>query len=169
MKFYVYNESVMKIMYIDSQNVHKAIEKLWWIIDREKFYKYSKLKFNVDKIKFFVWYIEKYKDFYIHLKNVWYDLVYKKAIILSDWTTKWNVDIDIAISSLVDFYENDLEKFYLVSSDWDYNTLVELMSKKWILWRVLIPSRQSVSILLKKAAWPNIQSIQDIKFLLEKI
>ena len=54
MKFYVYNESVMKIMYIDSQNVHKAIEKLWWIIDREKFYKYSKLKFNVDKIKFFV-------------------------------------------------------------------------------------------------------------------
>ena len=143
----------MRIMYIDSQNVHKVIEKIWWIIDREKFYNYSKEKFQLDKIKFFVWYIEKYEDFYNNLRNIWYDLVYKKAIILPDWTTKWNVDIDIAISSLVDFYENDLEKFYLVSSDWDYNTLVELMSKKSILWRVKIPSTQSASILLKKAAF----------------
>jgi hypothetical protein len=157
----------MRIMYIDSQNVHKAIEKLWWIIDREKFYKYSKLKFDVDEIKFFVWYLQQYQKFYNKLKNIWYDVVYKYAMILPDWTTKWNVDIDIAISSLVDFYENDLEKFYLVSSDWDYNTLVELMSKKWILWRVIIPSRQSASILLKKAAWSSIQSIQDLKFQLE--
>lgn len=158
----------MNIMYIDSQNVHKAIEMMWWIIDRDKFYNYSNEKFNLDKIKFFVWYLEKHQKFYDKLNDIWYELIFKKAAILSNWLAKWNVDIDIAISSLIDFYEHDLWKAYLFTWDWDFNTLVELFHTKWILWRVLIPNRQYASSLLKKAAWPNIQSIQDIKFLLEK-
>lgn len=46
----------MKIVYIDSQNIHKSTLDLWWIIDWEKFYGYLKRKFEVDKIKIFFWY-----------------------------------------------------------------------------------------------------------------
>ena len=158
----------MKVMYIDAQNVHKAIEYLWWTLDRWKFYTYAINKFWLDEIKIFQWYLTRYESFYTKLKWIWYKVIFKNSMILPNWAVKWNVDIDIAIESLVDYYEDDLEKAYLVSSDWDYNTLVDKFREKNILWRVLIPSRESASLLLKKAAWSNIQSIQDLKYLLEK-
>ena len=43
----------MKIVYIDSQNIHKGIKELGWIIDWELFYEYMKRKFNVDTVKIF--------------------------------------------------------------------------------------------------------------------
>ena len=54
----------MKTVYIDAQNVHKAIEWLGWIIDREKFYNYLKNRFDVDSVKFFVGYLRRYQWFY---------------------------------------------------------------------------------------------------------
>jgi len=158
----------MKIVYIDSQNIHKWIEELWWYIDWELFYIYMKRKFWVDKIKIFLWYVLKYKRFYEKLNNIWYDIVFKDTLILPNWTIKWNVDIDIAIQCMLDIFEWDLEKAYLITWDWDFNSLVDLLKNRNLLWRVLIPNRKKASKLLKKSAWPDIQILEDIKYFIEK-
>jgi len=158
----------MKIVYIDSQNIHKWILELWWQIDWEWFYKYMKKKFEVDKIKMFLWYMEKYKNFYKKLNHIWYEIVFKETLILPNWTIKWNVDIDIAINSMLDIFEGNLKKAYLITWDWDFNSLVDLLKKRKLLWRVLIPNRKKASKLLKKSAWADIQILEDIKYFIEK-
>ncbi len=158
----------LKIVYIDSQNIHKWIQELWWIIDWEWFYKYMKTKFKVDKVKIFLWYLNKYEKFYSKLKDIWYEIVFKETLILPNWTIKGNVDIDISIQTVLDIFEWWLKKAYLITWDWDYNTLVDLLKNRNLLWRVLIPNRKKASKLLKKSAWADIQSLEDIKYFIEK-
>lgn len=158
----------MKVVYIDSQNIHKAIEELWWIIDWELFYQYLVKKFEVQEIKIFLWYIKKYEKFYSQLKEVWYQVIYKETMVLENGTIKWNVDIDIAIHVMLDMFEWWLQKAYLVTWDWDYNTLVDLLKSKNLFGRVLVPNRKKASKLLKKSAWPDIQIIEDIRYFIEK-
>jgi len=158
----------MKIVYIDSQNIHKWIEELWWLIDWELFYKYMKRKFLVEKVKIFLWYVPRYNKFYEKLKTIWYEIVFKDTLILPNWTIKWNVDIDIAIQAMLDIFEWNLEKAYLITWDWDFNSLVDLLKNRDLLWRVLIPNRKKASKLLKKSAWPDIQILEDIKYFIEK-
>jgi len=158
----------MKVVYIDSQNIHKAIEELWWIIDWELFYEYMIKKFEVEEIKIFFWYMKKYDSFYTRLEQIWYKVIHKETLVLWNWTIKWNVDIDIAIQVMLDIFEWWLQKVYLVTWDWDYNTLVDLLKSRQLLWRVLIPNRKKASKLLKKSAWPDIQVLEDIRYFIEK-
>lgn len=158
----------MKIVYIDSQNIHKWIEELWWKIDWEWFYLYLKRKFEVEEVKMFLWYVKKYERFYKKLSNIWYKLIFKETLILPNGNIKWNVDIDIAIQVMLDIFEWGLWKVYLVTWDWDYNTLVDLLKQRKLLWRVLIPNRKKASKLLKKSAWADIQVLEDIKFFIEQ-
>ena len=158
----------MKIMYIDSQNIHKAILDLWWIIDWEKYYIYIKNKYKLDKVKIFLGYINKYERFYKKLKNIWYEIVFKETLILPDGSIKWNVDIDIAINVLLDLFEWNLSQAYLVTWDGDYNTLVNLLKNRNMLWKVFIPNKNKSSKLLRKSAWSSIITLESIKYFIEK-
>lgn len=167
--FYLYRYFfIMKIVYIDAQNIHKSIQDLWRIIDRKLFFIYLKRKFDIFSAKIFFGYIEKYKSFYAQLRLSWYEVVFKETLMLPDWTIKGNVDIDIAIHMLLDMLEWNLQKAYLVTGDGDYNTLVTLLLQREKLWRVIIPHRDKASKLLKKAAWPHIQSLSEIQYFIEK-
>jgi len=158
----------MKIMYIDSQNIHKSILDLWWKIDWEKYYNYVKNKYEIDNIKIFLWYMKKYENFYRNLSNIWYEVVFKETLVLPDGTIKWNVDIDIAIQVLLDLFEWKLTKAYIVSWDGDYNTLVDLLKVRWILWKVFIPNKKKSSKLIRKSAWSDIITLESIKYFIEK-
>ena len=57
---------------------------------------------------------------------------------------------------------------YLLTGDGDYNSLVDLFKKRGKLGRVLIPNRKQASKLLKKSAGPDIQSLEDLRYFLEK-
>lgn len=112
--------------------------------------------------------MSKYDKFYDYLSSLWYSLLFKKVTILPNWSIKWNVDIDIAIRSLFDFFEEWLEKAIIVSNDGDYNTLVDVLRQKWVFDRLMIVDYTSASKQLRKSAWPYIQDIQRIKHLIEK-
>jgi hypothetical protein len=105
---------------------------------------------------------------YKQLRVLWYEVIFKETMVLPNGDIKWNVDIDIAIHTILDVIEWWLTKGYLVTWDWDYNTLVDFLRKRNVLWRILIPHRNKVSKLLKKAAWPDIQVLEDLRYFIEK-
>jgi len=122
-------------------------------IDRKEFLSYAKRKFEVDTAKIFFWYVAKYETLYQQLRTLGYEVIFKETMVLPNGEIKGNVDIDIAIHSILDVVEKWLTKAYLVSGDWDYNTLVNFRRERGVLWRVLVPHRNKVSKLLKKSAW----------------
>lgn len=158
----------MKIAYIDVQNIHRKTVDFNWIIDWNKFLIYLKQNCKIDVVYYAVWYLSKYDKFYNYLSSLWYSLLFKKVTILPNWSIKWNVDIDIAIRSIFDFFEEWLEKAIIVSNDGDYNTLVDVLRQKWVFDRLMIVDYTSASKQLRKSAWPYIQDIQRIKHLIEK-
>lgn len=159
----------MKIVYIDSQNVHKALENYHnWIIDWKKFFVYLKEKYKADKVKIFFWYVCKHKFFYQSLWKIWFEVCFKETLVLPNWEIKWNVDIDIAIIALIDFYEYSVSNAYLVTWDWDYNSLILFWIEKWVFWKVFVPWINNSSVLLKKVAKQNIIDLIPMKNKLQK-
>ena len=157
-----------KIVYIDSQNIHASTQELWWIVDWGKFHIYMQQKYNIDECKIFFWYIQKYDTFYEKLRNIGYTVIFKKVLILPNWETKWNVDIDIAIHAILDIFENNLWAWFLVTWDWDYNTLVDTLKQKQLLGKVIIPNKEKSSKLLRRSAGAHILTLEQIKYFLEK-
>jgi len=126
-----------------------------------------KEKYNLDIIYFAVWYIPKYKKLYEELEKIWYAMIYNKVTILSDGSTKWNVDIDIAIKSVYEFCNQKLTKAYLITNDWDYNSLIEFFVSNNIRWKLITPDSKSASKNIKSiSGW--ILDLQDIKSKIQK-
>ena len=149
------------IAYIDWQNVHLGIKNLGWIVDRNKFLIYLKKKYEIHNAKMFLWYISKYENFYDKLKWLWYELVFRK--VSDGKIVKWNIDSHLVMQSIIDYYENQLNKFFLVSWDWDFDVLVEFFKNKNKLWKLLLPNAKKCSKLLKKCAWWFSQDLTSVK------
>ena len=141
----------MKILYIDSQNIHLWIKNNYnWKIDWKKFYIFCKEKYKIDELKIFLWYVEKYKNFYKYLEKIWYKIVFKKTNTLPNWTIKWNVDVDITMIAMQDFCHKNIKEFFIMTWDWDFNTLVEFFIEKNMFWIIFFPWVSNSSKLLKK-------------------
>jgi len=138
------------------------------MIDWQKFFIYLKQNCNVDIIYYAVWYLQKYDKFYKYLSFVWYTMLFKEVTVLPNWTIKWNVDIDIAIRSIFDFFEEWLKKAIIISNDWDYNTLVDVLKERNVFDFLMVIYSATASKQLRKSAWPYIQDIQRIRHLIEK-
>ncbi len=156
------------IVYIDAQNVHKSTQDVGWIVDWKKLYEYLQRKLWSVRVKIFFWYVSKYEHLYREFKWCGYEVIFKEILILPNWDIKWNVDIDIAISVLLDMFEWDLKTAYLITWDGDYNTLVDLLKARDKFGRVFIPHPKKASKLLKKSAGPHIQTLEDIRYFIEK-
>lgn len=159
----------MKVVYIDSQNIHKWIfDYHWWIIDWKHFFVYLKDKYKVDKVKIFFWFIKEQKWLYFKLEKIWYEVCFKETLILPNGNVKWNVDIDIAIFVLRDYYENNISFAYLVTWDWDYNSLVDFLEEKNVFWKVFVPWVSNTSVLLRKSAKKKLVDLVPMKNKLQK-
>jgi len=159
----------MKIVYIDSQNIHQwLLQYHWWIIDWKRFFVYLGDKYKVDKVKIFFWYLKSQRGFYQKLRNIWYEVCFKETLVLPNWSIKGNVDIDIAIFALKDFYENSVSQAFLVTWDWDFNSLVYFWIEKEVFWKIFIPWVKNSSVLLKRVAKNNILDLAELKIKLKK-
>ncbi|MDR0860166.1 MAG: hypothetical protein LBO09_04210 [Candidatus Peribacteria bacterium] len=95
----------MNILYIDAQNIHKSTQEMGRIIDRGAFLAYTKRKFTIEKAKIFFGYVARYETLYQQLRTFGYDVIFKETMILPNGDIKGNVDIDIAIHSILDVVE----------------------------------------------------------------
>lgn len=158
---------LMKIVYIDAQNIHKWIQELWWIIDWKKFFLYLKNKYAVDQICIFFGYLSKYQKFYDFLSSVGYQVVFKEVGTHIDGSIKGNVDIDIAIKAMNDIIDNVLHEAYLVTSDADFNSLIYEFRRRNIRGKLLVSHVVRTTKDLRKASGTAIQPLTDIKHIIQ--
>ena len=158
----------MKIVYIDAQNVYVTIKRAWREIDWARFFIYLQNKFQVDIVYYTVWYVPRYKHIYQILIDIWYTMLFKKTLILPDWTIKGNVDIDIAIRSILELKDRIVSTAYLVTNDGGYNTLIMTLQNYNVWWCLLTPDWYIASRLLKRCQ-VKIINMQDIKSKIQKL
>lgn len=138
------------------------------MIDWSKFLVYLKQNCKTDIVYYALWYVSKYDNLYKYLASLGYTMLFKKVTILPNGTIKWNVDIDIAIRSIFDLFEEWLDKAIIISNDGDYNTLIDVLMQRNAFDRLMVVDYTSASKQLRRSAWPHLQDIQRIKHLIEK-
>jgi len=156
----------MNILYIDVQNVIGRVWVYWREIDRGKFYDYVTKRYNIDKVYYVVWYLPHLINEYALIQLHWYCLLFKDSLI-KDGKTKWNVDIDIAIRSIFDLTDGTLKQAYLMTNDWDYNTLIKTFQEYWVWGRLITPDIRTASRALTRIVQDPID-LQYIRKLVEK-
>ena len=141
---------MLRAAYIDYENISVWFSKIWKYIDWKRFFVYLKDKYKTNEIKIFIWYLEKNKDLYEYLRICWYILVFRDAIIWSNWRIKSNIDTNLVLEANIDYYEKWLSWAILVSCDWDFDCLVRFWYDKWIFLRLFATRQWDISLLLKK-------------------
>ena len=158
--YFGYKELTQNIYaYIDMQNIYKSFyrETNWKEIDWKKFYVFLKEKFKVKKIYLFLWYLENQKRFYDKLKSWWYELIFRQ-ISISNGKIKWNVDTELTLQVISDI--NLFNKAILVTSDWDFVSVLKKLNDEWKLYKLLTPTYKYCSNLLKSEANNKIEYIK---------
>ena len=139
--------------YIDGANLHKGVYSLMWQMDYKKFRIWLSDKYSVSKAYLFLGLIPKYKNLYTSLQEAGYTLVFKETTYNDQGKAKGNCDADLVLKSVVDFYEKNMNKAVVVSSDGDYASLVDFLNKKAALISLVSPNNHC-SFLLRKLNIP---------------
>jgi len=143
----------MIIVYIDGSNLHKGVEGLGWNLDYARFHTYLKDKYKVDRVYLFLGMISKYKNLYTKLQEFGYTLVFKETTYDGEGKVKGNCDAMLVHKITCDFYEKQITKCILVSSDGDYAELTQFLKEKRVF-KLLISPSNKCSFLLRKQNIP---------------
>ena len=157
----------MNYAFIDSQNLNLGIKSLGWKLDFTRFRVYLKEKYNVEVAYLFIGYIPENQDLYDSLQKAGYILKFKPVLPNKDGSHKGNVDADLVLQIMIDFYENYFDKAVIVTSDGDFYCLVKFLYQKNRLELVMSPYRQTCSTLLKKTAKEKIIFMDNLRHKLE--
>ncbi len=144
------------IAYIDFSNLKFGVKQSGWVIDYKSFRSWLRDKFKTEKAILFMGLVPANFDFYNYLQNLFFDIAFKPIIIDKDGQTKGNVDGDLILRIVRDYYENKLKKVILVSGDGDYRCVVEFLKEKKVPIIIVSPNRKYLSLLLKKTNVPII-------------
>ena len=152
--------------FIDSQNVNLAIRDQWWKLDWKKLYKHLVKMYKCEKVYIFIGYIKKNEKLYDFLKNIWFSLIFKPVLELKSWKTKWNVDAELVLQSMIDYEKYD--KAVIITWDWDFACLVRHLREQEKLKILIVPNQNKYSTFLKQSSRWLIDSLTNKRKKLEK-
>src|SRR3990167_9912048 len=153
--------------YIDSQNLHLGVQSLGWELDYKKFRRYLREKYKVATAYLFIGYIPQNQDLYSSLQKSGYILKFKPVLSNKDGSHKGNVDADIVLQIVIDYYEKSFDKAIIVTSDGDFYSSVKFLYDRGKLGKVVSPYIKTCSSLLKKTAKEKIVFISNLQKKLE--
>lgn len=143
--------------FIDSQNLNLGIQKVGWKLDWRKFRAHLEKNYKVSKAFMFIGYMQENEALYEQMHDLGYLIVLKPVVIDShiedkdnDKVTekpkvKGNIDADLVLYALKEMQNYD--KAVIVSGDGDFYGLVEYLSQKNKLYKLLTPNWQYSSLL----------------------
>lgn len=138
--------------FIDSQNLNLGVQSMGWKLDYKRFRVYLKEKYNIGIAYLFIGYIPENQDLYDSLQKAGYVLKFKPVLPQKDGSHKGNVDADLVLQTIIDYYEKNFEKALIVTSDGDFYLLVKFLYQRNKILFVISPYRDTCSSLLKKTA-----------------
>jgi len=153
--------------FIDSQNLNLGIRELGWALDYKKFRIYLKEKYGVTAAYMFIGYIPENSDMYAALQKSGFILKFKPVLPNKDGSHKGNIDADLVLQAMIDFFENKFDKTVIVTSDGDFYSLVKYIYDHGRLKAVISPHQKTCSTLLKKTAREKIIFIDNLRNKLE--
>jgi uncharacterized LabA/DUF88 family protein len=151
--------------FIDSQNLNMGIKELGWNMDWERFRVYLQEKYSVQTAYLFIGYIKKNEVLYKALQKYGYVLCFKKIVKTKSGIIKGNIDANLIFQAMLDYQK--MNKAILVTSDGDFDCLVEHLYTNNKLAGVLSPHKKLCSILLKKSAKEKMFFLSNLRNKLE--
>jgi len=133
--------------FIDSQNLYLAILAQGWKIDLKRFRIYLKDKYNIEKAFLFLGYLPENQEMYRKFQEYGYILIFKPILRSKNSKIKGNVDAELVLHSMIQYLNYD--KAVIVTGDGDFYCLVDYLSQKDKLEKLLIPNFYKYSGLLK--------------------
>ncbi|MBM3257716.1 MAG: NYN domain-containing protein [Candidatus Nealsonbacteria bacterium] len=155
--------------FIDSNNLNLGIKSLGWELGFKRFRVYLREKYNVSVAYLFIGYIPENQDLYSSLQKDGYILKFKPVITNKEGFHKGNIDADLVLQTMVDFYENNFEKAIIVTSDGDFYSLIKFLYERNKLKLVMSPYFEKCSSLLKKVAKEKLVFMNNLRNKLEYI
>lgn len=146
------------VVYIDGANLHKGVSDSGWSLDFGKFRLWLKDKFNVGTAKFFIGYVGRHSHIYENLVNAGYELHFKEVASTTIGVIKGNCDGELIAEAICDYFEGEVERAVLVSSDGDFSVLIKFYIERSIPVSIISPWK-SCSYLLIRSGVPMIYLI----------
>lgn len=134
--------------FIDSQNLNLGVQSMGWRLNFKRFRIYLREKYRVSVAYLFIGYIQENQDLYSALQKDGYILKFKPVLPRKDGSHKGNVDADLVLQAMIDFYEKNFDKAVIVTGDGDFYCLVKYFIEQGKMRAVLIPDQDKFSALL---------------------
>lgn len=137
--------------FIDSQNLNLGILDQGWKLDFARFRVYLKDKYKVDKAFLFIGYVAGNEARYSSLQNAGFHLIFKPTLEYKKdkrLVIKGNVDAELVLHAMIEY--SNYNKAVIVSGDGDFHCLIEYLSDKNKLLKLLVPNKYKYSALLRK-------------------
>ncbi len=147
--------------FIDTQNVNLSVRDQWWKLDRKAFRIYLQEKYHIDKAYLFIGYIHDNQLMYTFFQTCGYILIFKPVLSLKDGTTKWNVDAELVLQSMIDYKKYD--RAIIVTGDSDFSCLVKYLYDQKKLLKLIVPNKHKYSLFLKKTAKEKIDNLTNLE------
>jgi uncharacterized LabA/DUF88 family protein len=151
--------------FIDGQNLYLAIRDLGWKIDYRRFRIYLKEKYGVSTAYMFMGFLPSNQELYKFLQTAGFILIFKPILEGRDHKVKGNVDAELVLQAMTDVKEYD--KAIIITGDGDFYCLVKYLDSNDKLARVLAPSPENCSSLLRRVAGNKIAFVSDLKSKIE--
>jgi len=137
--------------FIDSQNLNLGVLDQGWKLDFDRFRIYLKDKYNVKEAFLFIGYKAGNEALYTHLQQARYIVILKPTLEIKKEKkiiVKGNVDAELVLHAMIEYPNYD--KAIIVSGDGDFHCLIEYLTGKNKLLRVIVPNRKKYSRLFWK-------------------
>ena len=151
--------------FIDGQNLYLAINELGWKLDYKRFRIYLKEKYGVENAYMFMGFLPTNRELYNSLQTFGFVLIFKPILESKDNKIKGNCDAELVLQTMIDYPNYD--KALIVTGDGDFYCLVKYLDSNNKLVKVLAPSPQNCSSLLRKIAGKKISFASDLRPKLE--
>jgi len=152
--------------FIDGQNLIMAIKERGWVLDIQRFRIYLKEKYSVTKSYIFLGFREDHQPLYTSLQEKGYILIFRPVLKDKNGNIrKGNCDTELVLHTMID--KDIYDGAVLVTGYGDFYCLVDYLVRTKKLAKLLIPSKDKYSAMLKGFPSEFLAFVSDQKSKLE--